>query len=445
MTQAIASGVVHDLIGIGFGPSNLALAIALEERGQIEGPLDVLFLDKQADYRWHGNTLVTQSELQISFLKDLVTLRNPTSPYSFVNYLKAHGRLVDFINLGTFYPCRMEFNDYLRWVASHFEAQSRYGEEVLAIEPVLHQQQVEALRVISRDTQGVQHVRTTRSVVVSAGGTPRIPAPFKAFKDDSRVFHHSQYLERMAQQPCVSGKPMRIAIIGGGQSAAEAFIDLNDSFPSAQVDLILRGSALKPADDSPFVNEVFSPEFTDLVFAQDTLERERLINEYQSTNYSVVDIDLIERIYGILYRQKVSGIARHTFRSLTRIDSAVADGQGIKLMLRNTANGELAEQHYDAVILATGYERQMHRHLLAPLAEYLGDFEVGRDYRVVTDPRCKAGIYMQGFSQASHGLSDTLLSVLPIRAEEISASLYACEKSRSKLLEMADRALANVG
>lgn len=445
MTQAIASGVVHDLIGIGFGPSNLALAIALEERGQIEGPLDVLFLDKQADYRWHGNTLVTQSELQISFLKDLVTLRNPTSPYSFVNYLKAHGRLVDFINLGTFYPCRMEFNDYLRWVASHFEAQSRYGEEVLAIEPVLHQQQVEALRVISRDTQGVQHVRTTRSVVVSAGGTPRIPAPFKAFKDDSRVFHHSQYLERMAQQPCVSGKPMRIAIIGGGQSAAEAFIDLNDSFPSAQVDLILRGSALKPADDSPFVNEVFSPEFTDLVFAQDTLERERLINEYQSTNYSVVDIDLIERIYGILYRQKVSGIARHTFRSLTRIDSAVADGQGIKLMLRNTANGELAEQHYDAVILATGYERQMHRHLLAPLAEYLGDFEVDRDYRVVTDPRCKAGIYMQGFSQASHGLSDTLLSVLPIRAEEISASLYACEKSRSKLLEMADRALANVG
>lgn len=78
MTQAIASATVHDLIGIGFGPSNLALAIALEERGQVQGPLDALFLDKQLDYRWHGNTLVTQSELQISFLKDLVTLRNPT-------------------------------------------------------------------------------------------------------------------------------------------------------------------------------------------------------------------------------------------------------------------------------------------------------------------------------------------------------------------------------
>ena len=418
------------------------MAIALEERGQAQGPLDALFLDKQSDYRWHGNTLVTQSELQISFLKDLVTLRNPTSPYSFVNYLKAHGRLVDFINLGTFYPCRMEFNDYLRWVASHFEAQSRYGEEVLAIEPVMHQQQVEALRVISRDAQGQQLVRTARSVVVSAGGTPRIPAAFKGLKDDGRVFHHSQYLERMAKQPCVSGQPMRIAIIGGGQSAAEAFIDLNDSVPSVQVDLILRGSALKPADDSPFVNEVFAPQFTDLVYQQNTVERERLINEYQSTNYSVVDIDLIERIYGTLYRQKVSGIARHVFRSLTSIESASADELGIKLVLRNTATGQLSEQHYDAVILATGYERQMHRHLLAPLADYLGDFEVGRDYRIVTDARCKAGIYMQGFCQASHGLSDTLLSVLPIRAEEISASLYAHDKTRNQQATASERVLA---
>ena len=425
MTQAIASAVVHDLIGVGFGPSNLALAIALQEQQRSRGELDVLFLDKQADYRWHGNTLVTQSELQISFLKDLVTLRNPTSPYSFVNYLRHHGRLVDFINLGTFYPCRMEFNDYLRWVAEHFQAQSRYGEEVLVIEPVLHQQQVEALRVISCDALGQQHVRTTRAVVVSAGGTPRVPEAFKALRDDGRVFHHSQYLERMAQQPCVNGQPMRIAIIGGGQSAAEAFIDLNDSYPSVQVDWIMRGSALKPADDSPFVNEVFAPAFTDLIYQQDRAERERLINEYQSTNYSVVDIDLIERIYGVFYRQKVSGVARHTFRNLTSVEKAASTAQGIELALRNTASGEASVQGYDLVILATGYERQLHRQLLAPLADYLGDFEVGRDYRLVTDERCKAGIYMQGFCQASHGLSDTLLSVLPIRSEEIALSLYA--------------------
>lgn len=151
MTQATATAVVHDLIGVGFGPSNIALAIALQERAQAQGALEVLFLDKQGDYRWHGNTLVSQSELQISFLKDLVSLRNPTSPYSFVNYLHKHDRLVDFINLGTFYPCRMEFNDYLRWVASHFQEQSRYGEEVLRIEPMLSAGQVE----VRGDSHGV--------------------------------------------------------------------------------------------------------------------------------------------------------------------------------------------------------------------------------------------------------------------------------------------------
>ncbi|MGE7991633.1 lysine N(6)-hydroxylase/L-ornithine N(5)-oxygenase family protein [Pseudomonas sp. NPDC089554] len=443
MTQALASTVVHDLIGIGFGPSNLALAIALQERGQAQGALDALFIDKQADYRWHGNTLVTQSELQISFLKDLVTLRNPTSPYSFVNYLKQHGRLVDFINLGTFYPCRMEFNDYLRWVASHFQGQSRYGEEVLRVEPVLVNQQVEALRVISRDAQGVEFARTSRSVVVSPGGTPRIPATFAGLKGDARVFHHSQYLARMAKQPCVDGKPMRIAIIGGGQSAAEAFIDLNDSYPSVQVDWIIRGSALKPADDSPFVNEVFSPEFTDLVFQQPVGERERLVNEYHNTNYSVVDLDLIERIYGIFYRQKVSGVARHAFHTLVNVEQATATAQGVQLSMRHTASGEARVLGYDAVVLATGYERQSHRELLAPVQEYLQDFEVDRDYRLLTDERCKAGLYMQGFSQASHGLSDTLLSILPIRADEIAASLYEHERTRAKAAPVSRLATAS--
>ena len=235
---------------------------------------------------------------------------------------------------------------------------------------------------------------------------------------------------------------MSIAIIGGGQSAAEAFIDLNDSFPSVQVDMILRGSALKPADDSPFVNEVFSPEFTDLVFQQASSERERLVNEYHNTNYSVVDIDLIERIYGIFYRQKVSGIARHAFRTLTTLSKATATEHGIELTMRNNATGEVTVRHYDAVVLATGYERQMHRKLLAPLEQYLGDFEVDRNYKLITDERCKAGIYMQGFCQASHGLSDTLLSILPIRADEIAGSLYEHGENRGHSRSMVDLLLA---
>ena len=110
-------------------------------------------------------------------------------------------------------------------------------------------------------------------------------------------------------------------------------------------------------------------------------------------------------------QQRHSGIARQAFRTMTVVEKATAGPLGIELALRNSATGETSLNHYDAVILATGYERQMHRELLAPLQAYMGDFEVARDYRIVTDERCKAGIYIQGFSQASHGLSDTLLSI----------------------------------
>ena len=117
--------------------------------------------------------------------------------------------------------------------------------------------------MISREAGGQERRRLARSVVVGTGGTPKVPATFAAFKHDPRVFHHSTYLKSLAALPCSDGKPMRIAIIGSGQSAAEAFIDLNDSYPSVKVDMIVRASALKPADDSPFVNEIFAPQYTD--------------------------------------------------------------------------------------------------------------------------------------------------------------------------------------
>ncbi|MGH8383512.1 lysine N(6)-hydroxylase/L-ornithine N(5)-oxygenase family protein [Pseudomonas sp.] len=425
MSQTLSCEKIHDLIGVGFGPSNLALAIALEELAETNGhALDALFIDKQSDYRWHGNTLATQSELQISFLKDLVSLRNPTSPYSFVNYLHQKQRLVDFINLGTFYPCRLEYNDYLRWAAEHFATQAVYGEEILRIEPELNNGRIDHLRLICRDQNGHEHIRRARSVVVGSGGTAKIPQVFSPFKDDPRVFHHSQYLNSLQQLPCTEGKPMRIAIIGSGQSAAEAFIDLNDSYPSVKVDMILRASALKPADDSPFVNEVFAPDYTDLVFNQPHVERAKLIEEYHNTNYSVVDVDLIERIYAILYRQKVAHQFRHAVLCRRDIEAAVSTAEGIELTLRDLATEVRQTHRYDAVILATGYERRSHRDLLAPLQQHLQDFEVDRHYRALATPELNAAVYLQGFCEASHGLSDTLLSVLPVRAAEIGQSLY---------------------
>jgi L-ornithine N5-oxygenase len=66
-----------ELIGVGFGPSNLAVAIAAGELGAA-APRQ-LFLERQPRFGWHRGMLIEDATMQVSFLKDLVTLRNPAS------------------------------------------------------------------------------------------------------------------------------------------------------------------------------------------------------------------------------------------------------------------------------------------------------------------------------------------------------------------------------
>lgn len=67
----------YDLIGIGFGPSDIALAIALEECAEIGQRIETLFLEKQPAFAWHRDMMLDHSHMQISFLKNLATLRPP--------------------------------------------------------------------------------------------------------------------------------------------------------------------------------------------------------------------------------------------------------------------------------------------------------------------------------------------------------------------------------
>src|SRR5262245_13350481 len=90
---------IYHVVGIGFGPSNLSLAIVLEEYGAsgLENEISSLFFERQSSFGWHRNMLLPLTTMQVSFLKDLVTLRNPTSSFSFIAYLHASGRLLQFV------------------------------------------------------------------------------------------------------------------------------------------------------------------------------------------------------------------------------------------------------------------------------------------------------------------------------------------------------------
>lgn len=410
---------IHDLIGIGFGPSNIALAIALEEQRQSGHHIDALFIEKQPHFAWHKDMLLDGVDMQISFLKDLATLSNPRSHFTFTNYLFEKGRLQDFINLKTFFPSRCEFNDYLDWAASQFDDQCAYREEVVDVSPEKRGDEVSLLRITSRNAAGNTRERLTRNLVVSIGGSPNIPTCFQSLQSDPRVIHSSRYLSSIAKL----GNAQRIAVIGAGQSAVEIFLNLHNHPGTPDVDLIMRGRAMHPSDDSPSVNEIFNMAFTDYMYSRSPEERAHLLHEFRHTNYAAPDIDQIEEVFRILYTQKVTGCSRHHLLTRHETRDVHASDEGIQLQLTDLDTGQLCARDYDAVILATGYTRTQHKALLEPLAAYLQDFQVDRHYRLQGTQNFKPTIFIQGACETTHGISDTLLSVMAVRTREIAEAL----------------------
>ncbi|WP_315781207.1 lysine N(6)-hydroxylase/L-ornithine N(5)-oxygenase family protein [Bradyrhizobium sp. SZCCHNPS1003] len=430
----------YDVVGVGFGPSNLALAIALDDCARQQSlKCRSLFVERQQDFKWHGGMLLPGSNMQISFLKDLVSLRDPTSPFTFVNYLHKSGRLLDFTNCKTFYPSRIEFNDYLRWVAGQFSAMVAYGETVEAVEPVHAGQSVTALRVLTRMVDGKERSRVTRHLVAAVGGVPHIPSVFRAVAMDPRVVHTSGYLGSSLAAGS-DGRSPRVAVIGGGQSAAEVTLDLSERIPGAEIDLVFRGHALKPADSSPFVNEIFNPDYTDYFHSRSDGQRETIVRSFRNTNYAVVDPDLLDQLYRMTYQQRVAGARKLALHPRSEIVAAHASPEGVVLEFNNKDEEVRRRAAYDAVVLATGYERSPIPGCLDPISRYIESASLDRDYRLQTSPAFRPHVYVQGCAETSHGLSDTLLSVLPMRAQEITKSLVSTTAREQDAAPSQDRA-----
>jgi L-ornithine N5-oxygenase len=59
----------------------------------------------------------------------------------------------------------------------------------------------------------------------------------------------------------------------------------------------------------------------------------------------------------------------------------------------------------------------------------LEEIAVTRNYRLQLPPTVQAGCYLQGVNEATHGMSDSLLSVLAVRSAEIVGDLLAHQQT----------------
>lgn len=102
----------YSLIGIGSGPFNLSLNALMNKTG-----LKAIFFDRRNDSRWHPNFLLANCDLQVSWVRDLVSTIDPTSRYSFLNFLVETKQIFNFLSVRFDHVPRKTFSEYYNWVS----------------------------------------------------------------------------------------------------------------------------------------------------------------------------------------------------------------------------------------------------------------------------------------------------------------------------------------
>ncbi|MFF4099317.1 lysine N(6)-hydroxylase/L-ornithine N(5)-oxygenase family protein [Streptomyces sp. NPDC001903] len=409
------------VLAIGAGPANLALAVAIEESGSAELADGTLLLEQSPDVTWQRDLLMPWARSQVSFLKDLVTLRNPSSRFTFLNFLHEQGRLDEFVNLGTFHPFRWEFSDYLQWVAESLErVEIRYGARAAQVDPVCGADgSVAGWSVRLTDGDEIR----CRDLVVGGGRDPRVPEVFSGLPAD-RLIHSAQYRTRIGRIP--KDEPVRAVVVGGAQSAAEMFYALHENLPNSRVTMLVRSIGLQTYQTSKFVNELFFPSFVDDFYDSPAEVRAQLLDEMRFTNYAGLAPPFLDELYTMLYRQKALGPQRSEVRAMTEVVGARVEDGEVVLDLRDRLSGKTEQLRCDLVLLGTGYDPRKPA-LVRELAARLGieQVEVSRAHRVELGESAWGGVYLQGVNEETHGIADSLISVLAHRSRDILTDLLA--------------------
>lgn len=418
----------YDVIGIGFGPSNIAMAITLEEEA---AGLTCLFLEKEASSEWQTGLLLANSDIQNHPLRDLATPRNPRSHYSFTNYLFEKQRLFEHLNMGLYYPYRYEYRDYIRWAAEHFSRQVRYSTTVTGVRALSSQASGARFELSTADGQ----TYTCTSLVVAAGRTPYVPPVFAAIAPDKLVHgaRFSAIVDRLE-----SGQVHSVAVVGGSQSAIEIMIYLAEKYPQLRVHGVSRKFGYCLKDTSPFTGEVYFPAFIDVFHDSKPAHRRRLQDDLRATNYSASDADVLDAWYRLLYRDKHFGERRLHVHNSVDIVSAVSVGSKVSLELMAAHSDEqITSLEVDVVVTATGFRDfgpGDHQEVCPALLEGLyplmeterdGQMKVQRDYRVGLQG-LELGLYLNGLCESSHGMGDAgSLSLVSLRSQQIIKSIEA--------------------
>lgn len=385
----------HDVIGVGLGPFNLGLAALLDPLDDV----DAVFFDQRDAFSWHPGLLLDGTTLQVPFLADLVTLADPTSPYSFLNYLHTRGRLFRFYFYERFFVPRREFDAYCRWVADQLGS-CRFGHRVTSVRAL------DGRWSVSVTSPRGAEIHTADHLVFGVGSRPTIPA----CAADHLGAHVTHTADLLAHRDTLLAEP-HVTVVGSGQSAAEAFLELlrgrGDDQP---LDWFTRGAGFLPMEYSKLGLEHFTPEYTAFFHGLDEARRDE-VRSGQDLLYKGISSDTSAAVFDELYERSIDRddlpVTYAAGCELVAVALDPTERARFRLTFRHRATDETFERCTDALVLGTGYEP-------APLPvddadRVLATDSRGRpvielDYRVRLRDGSPSTLFVQNAELHTHGI-----------------------------------------
>ncbi|MEH0929155.1 lysine N(6)-hydroxylase/L-ornithine N(5)-oxygenase family protein [Micromonospora sp. CPCC 205558] len=412
----------HDFIAIGLGPYNLGLACLTAPIDELDG----VFLEARPSLAWHPGMLLESARLQTPFIADLVSLADPTSPYSFLNYLKEIGRLYPFYIRESFYPLRTEYDAYCRWAAAKLP-NLRFGQTVTTVEYDSTDERY-VVRAATGTGESVEY--RARHLVLGTGTPPHLPPAVAELPGDA--VHNSHYLEHRA----ALRTKRSITVVGSGQSAAEIYHDLLGDIDryGYQLNWVTRSPRFFPLEYTKLTLEMTSPDYVDYFHALPEATRYRL-ESAQKGLFKGINADLINDIFDLLYAHSVDGPVNTRLLTNTELVGADHRDGEYTLRLRQVEQERDLTLRTEGLVLATGYHYRVPE-FLTPVRDRIrwdahGRFDVARNYSIDHSGR---GIFLQNAGTHTHSITSPDLGMGAYRNSWIISELlgrehYPIEKS----------------
>lgn len=405
----------YELIGIGSGPFNLSLAAMLKKTA-----LKYKFIERNQGLNWHSEIIFNDSLMQTSYFKDLVTCVDPTSEFSFMNYLVSTGLFYPFINTNRTVVTRKEYEMYLRWAADKLQDNISFGHNVKEVNFNGNE-----FEVVS-EGNGELKKEVSKHICIGTGVTQRIPAFAKTHISPTLFHAKSKEFVNMNLEN------KNVVIIGGGQTGIEVFRNaLNSKWGKFKsLKLISSRVNLQPLDESPFTNEYFTPSYVNCFFKLDQKDKDHLVQGQKLASDGNTP-KYLEYLYNDLYQLRYVENDTRDFELMPnrKVDQIESIDNFYRIHYQNTFTRKAESMEADIVILCTGFETMI-PDFIKPLADKI-EFDEQNRFSFNSDFSAKwkgnlnpeNKIFALNFSRHGHGISDPQTSLMPWKSATIINSI----------------------